>query len=44
MRQVELPESELITTVDKVKGIGFEKQHMVSTSAKGLKITGKDFK
>ena len=44
MRVADLPESELITTVDKVKGIGFDRQHMVSTSAKGLKLSGDDFK
>lgn len=31
----EQPESELVATVDKVKGLGFEKQHMVSTTNKG---------
>ena len=37
-------ESELIETVDKIKGIGFEKQHMVSTSAKGLTMSKIDAK
>lgn len=37
-------DSELIETVDKIKGIGFEKQHMVSTSAKGLTMSKIDAK
>jgi hypothetical protein len=36
MRTSDLPESELLATADKIKGIGFERQHMVSTSEKGL--------
>jgi hypothetical protein len=39
-RVAEQPESELVATVDKVKGIGFDKQHIVSTSAP--RMTAKD--
>ena len=45
MRPVsDLPDSELIARADKVKGIGFEKQHMVSTSEKGFQISSSDLK
>jgi hypothetical protein len=44
IRASDLPESELLVTADKIKGIGFDKQHMVSTSEKGASMTVEDRK
>ena len=37
-----MTEAEMVIEADKVKGIGFEKQHMVSTSVQGLKSNQTD--
>ena len=42
--EIDMTEAEWLIEADKVKGIGFERQHMVSTSVKGLKSIEKDGK